>query len=55
MTRAELYEAFRMRARIEGRAELMLLGTSEFCKAYQMTTAYVTANGDIVPYAGINF
>lgn len=54
LDRRELYRAFRKRAEIEDRPELMLLGTSEFCKHYQLTTAYVTAGGNIIPYAGVN-
>ena len=50
----ELYHAFKKRAEIENRPELILLGTSEFCKQYQLTTAYITAKGEIIPYAGIN-
>ena len=52
--RVELYKAFWKRAETESRPELMLLGTSEFCKWYQMTTVYITADGDIIPYAGVN-
>jgi len=51
---SELYEAFRKRSEVEDRPELMLLGTSEFCKYYQLTTVYITAEGNVIPYAGVN-
>lgn len=50
---AELKGAFLKRAEIEGKPELMLLGVSELDKWRQMTTAYISAEGDVTPYAGI--
>jgi MoaA/NifB/PqqE/SkfB family radical SAM enzyme len=50
----ELKEAFRLRALVEKRPERLLTGTSEYDKWYQMTTAYISANGEVSPYAGLN-
>jgi len=49
----ELQEAFEFRALIENRPERLLTGTSEYDKWYQMTTAYISSNGNVTPYAGI--
>lgn len=54
LSKSELHKAFKKRAEIENRPELMLLGASEFCKHYQLTTAYIKSNGDIIPYTGTN-
>lgn len=50
----ELQKAFKLRALIENRPERLLTGTAEYDKWYQMTTAYVSANGDVTPYAGLS-
>ncbi|MEE9615258.1 MAG: radical SAM protein [Thermodesulfobacteriota bacterium] len=49
----EIKEAFEIRAQIEGRPELLLLGPSEYCKHYQLTMAYVRVDGQVTPYAGM--
>ncbi len=48
----ELREAFELRALAESRPERLLTGTAEYDKWYQMTTAYITAKGNLTPYAG---
>lgn len=50
----ELREAFEMRAFVENRPERLLTGSAEYDKWYQMTNAYIKANGDVSPYAGLD-
>ncbi|PIU57941.1 MAG: hypothetical protein COS89_02975 [Deltaproteobacteria bacterium CG07_land_8_20_14_0_80_38_7] len=50
----EIRTSYEIRAKIESRPELLLLGPSEYFKQYQMTVAYVTCKGDVLSYAGIN-
>lgn len=50
----ELRKVFQMRADIENRPELMLLGSSEQCKHYQKSCAYLKVNGDVLPYAAMD-
>lgn len=50
----ELKEAFKLRALIENKPERLLTGTAEYDKWYQMTTAYITASGEVSPYAGMD-
>lgn len=44
--------SYELRANIEQRSELLLLGPSEYCKQYQLTTAYMSCDGLLLPYAG---
>jgi len=53
LSRDELQKAFELRASIENREELLLLGPSEYCKHYQLTMAYLNVHGQLMPYAGI--
>lgn len=48
----EMRLAYKKRARYEGRSYLLNLGFSEYCKQYQITMCYITASGDVLPYAG---
>lgn len=48
----EIKKSYEVRAAIEKRPELLLLGPSEYCKQYQITTAYITCEGFILAYAG---
>lgn len=50
----ELQEAFELRASIENRPERLLTGSAEYDKWYQMTTAYIRADGNVSPYAGLD-
>jgi len=50
----EIYAAFKLRASVEKRPWLMELGPSEYCKQYQLTTCYITVDGNVLPYAGID-
>lgn len=52
LTSAEIKNAYRMRAMAEERPYLLHLGPSEYCKQYQMSMCYVTACGEVTPYAG---
>lgn len=54
LTLNEIESAFKIRAQVEGRPELLLLGPSEYCKQYQLTTCCITSKGDVLPYAGID-
>ena len=50
----ELRKAFELGALVENRPERLLTGTAEYDKWYQMTTAYITARGNVAPYAGLD-
>ncbi|MBR9691874.1 radical SAM protein, partial [Candidatus Woesearchaeota archaeon] len=50
----ELEEAFKLRAIVENKPERLLTGIAEYDKWYQMTTAYITASGEVSPYAGLD-
>lgn len=54
LSHGELQGAFELRALVENRPERLLTGTAEFDKWYQMTNAYIKANGDVSPYAGLD-
>lgn len=54
LSKDELRKVFQMRANIENRPELMLLGSSEQCKHYQKSCAYLKVNGDVLPYAAMD-
>jgi MoaA/NifB/PqqE/SkfB family radical SAM enzyme len=49
---AEVQHAYEARAKYERRPYLHGLGIAEYCKQYQMTTCYVSADGSVTPYAG---
>lgn len=53
LSQEELRHAYELRAQIEKRPELMLLGPSEYCMHYQMTMAYIDLQQRLRPYAGI--
>ncbi|MBI5765460.1 MAG: radical SAM protein [Planctomycetes bacterium] len=53
LNRHELRELYGLRANLEHRPELMLLGPSEYCKHYQLTMAYVDVHRHLMPYAGL--
>lgn len=48
----KIKRSYELRANIEQRPELLLLGPSEYCKQYQLTTAYISCDGLLLPYAG---
>jgi len=48
----EAKRAYELRAEYEQRPYLLRLGIAEYCKQCQMTSCYITANGNITPYAG---
>jgi len=48
----EIRRAYETRARCERRPYLLELGFAEYCRQYQMTMCYVTADGSVTPYAG---
>lgn len=52
LSHLEIKKSYEMRAKVEKRPELLLLGPSEFCRQYQITTAYLTVEGFLIPYAG---
>ncbi len=54
LTKREIHHAFWLRAKTEQLPALLYLGPSEFCKQYQLTTAYIGPTGEIFPYAGID-
>ena len=51
----EIKTSYEIRAEVEHRPELLLLGPSEYCKQYQMSVAYVTCFGEVMPYAAFNY
>lgn len=53
LSSTELFDCYTLRALIEQRPELMLLGSSEYCKQYQTTMAYIDISGMLSPYAGL--
>lgn len=48
----QIKKSYELRAKIENRPELLLLGPSEYCKQYQISTAYITCDAYLLPYAG---
>ena len=50
----QIKTSYEIRARIEDRPELLLLGPSEYFKQYQITTSYLACDGYLLPYAGYN-
>jgi molybdenum cofactor biosynthesis enzyme MoaA len=49
----EIKTAYEIRAEVEHRPELLLLGPSEYFKQYQMSTCYISVNAEVYPYAAM--
>jgi len=50
----EIKSCYEIRAKIEQRPELLLLGPSEYCKQYQMSMCYLNCDLAVFPYAGLD-
>ncbi|MFC1583492.1 radical SAM/SPASM domain-containing protein [Candidatus Neomarinimicrobiota bacterium] len=49
----DIHYAYTCRSHIENRPELLKLGSSEFCKHYELTNCYIDVSGNVCPYVGI--
>lgn len=53
LTLDQIKTAYEIRARVERRPELLLLGPSEYFKQYQMSTCYISVDAKVHPYAAM--